>query len=223
MTRIAGRLREWRLGENMTLQNLADRSDVSPSTIHKIENGQSVPTIAVLLKLAEGLGRRAAELLEDDRPESFVSHTHTHDRPRIVTKRGTRIEWVVDGLTDPILEMWRASYPPEYSTGDDLIRNEQGEFIILCQEGELTVQLGDDHFEMQPGDSVHFKANRPFGWRNRGSSQAVVLLIGALPHNVRGGVVEQLTRLRETSIGPDCHSGSSTDYASPANAHATPH
>jgi transcriptional regulator with XRE-family HTH domain len=36
---------------------------VSASTIHKIENLQTVPTIAVLLKVAHGLGRKSSELL----------------------------------------------------------------------------------------------------------------------------------------------------------------
>jgi transcriptional regulator with XRE-family HTH domain len=200
MSQIAGRIRDWRTGANMTLQNLADRSSVSPSTIHKIENGQSIPTITVLFKLAGGLGRRPAELLEDDAPTATISRTAPHELPIVVTDRGTRIEWLVDGLSDPIVDVWRVTYPTGFSTGSELIRDQEGEFIILCEDGELAVQVGEEHLRLVSGDSVHFKANRPFRWRNAGTECASAIVIGAMPSRMRGGLVERLSRLRESRL-----------------------
>ena len=65
LKRIAARIRSWRDEAGLTLQQLGDRSNVSASTIHKIENLQTVPTIAVLLKVAHGLNRRPSELLAE--------------------------------------------------------------------------------------------------------------------------------------------------------------
>ena len=200
MSQIAGRLREWRTDDRLTLQRLADRSGVSASTIHKIENGQSVPTITVLLKLAEGLGRRPAELLEEENEAARVSYTAAHERPKITSERGTSIEWVVDGLTDSIIQMWRVTYQPDYSTGEAPIRNEDGEFVIVCEEGKLGVQLGQESYSLSQGDSLHFKANIDFRLRNLGHEMASILVIGALPGRARGNVVEHLERLREPSL-----------------------
>ena len=61
LKRIAARVRTWRNEARLTLQQLGDRSGVSASTIYKIENLQTVPTIAVLLKLARGLGHKPSE------------------------------------------------------------------------------------------------------------------------------------------------------------------
>ena len=61
LKRIASRIREWRDAAGLTLQKLGDRAGVSASTIHKIENLQTIPTIAVLLKIANGLNRRPSE------------------------------------------------------------------------------------------------------------------------------------------------------------------
>ncbi len=199
MSQIAGRLREWRADDRLTLQSLADRSGVSASTIHKIENGQSVPTITVLIKLADGLGRRPAELLEEESKAAVVSFTGTTERPKVITERGTCIEWVIDGLSDPILEMWRVSYQPGYSTGETPIHNEDGEFVILCEKGKLTVQLDDESYPLSPGDSVHFKANIDFRWHNLTSEPATALVIGALPNRMRGEIIEKLDRRRESS------------------------
>jgi transcriptional regulator with XRE-family HTH domain len=49
VNRVAGRIKLWRSEANLSLQELANRSAVSPSTIHKIEHCQTVPTISVVL------------------------------------------------------------------------------------------------------------------------------------------------------------------------------
>ena len=54
---ISGRVRRWREEKGLTLQQLAERSDLAPSTVQKVETGQMIPSVAVLLKLARGLGR----------------------------------------------------------------------------------------------------------------------------------------------------------------------
>lgn len=52
----------------MALQQLATRSGVAASTIHKIESKRMIPTVLVLSKVARGLSRRPAELIRD-RPD----------------------------------------------------------------------------------------------------------------------------------------------------------
>ena len=62
---MAGQIRRCRAQDGLTLQQLATRSGVAASTIHKVESQQMVPTVSVLLKIARGLGRRPAELIRD--------------------------------------------------------------------------------------------------------------------------------------------------------------
>ena len=62
---IASQIRACRGEDGLTLQQLATRSDVAASTIHKVEARQMVPTVSVLLKIAKGLGRRPEELIRD--------------------------------------------------------------------------------------------------------------------------------------------------------------
>jgi transcriptional regulator with XRE-family HTH domain len=62
---MATQIRTCRNGDGLTLQQLAARSHVAASTIHKIEAQQMIPTISVLLKIAKGLERRPEELIRD--------------------------------------------------------------------------------------------------------------------------------------------------------------
>jgi transcriptional regulator with XRE-family HTH domain len=63
---LALQIRGCRSSEGLTLQQLATRSGVAASTIHKIEAQQMVPTVSVLLKIAKGLDRRPETLVRDE-------------------------------------------------------------------------------------------------------------------------------------------------------------
>ena len=54
---IGPRIRQLRQQKKMSLQQLAERSDVSAAAIHKIERNTMVPTITTLMKLSSALNR----------------------------------------------------------------------------------------------------------------------------------------------------------------------
>jgi len=58
------RLKEIRLTQNLSQQELAKKAGVGQSTIHYIESGVKSPTFKVLEKLAAALGVSVAELIE---------------------------------------------------------------------------------------------------------------------------------------------------------------
>jgi len=56
-------LRETRDTRGISLRKLAEKTGVDFSQIHRIEKGESNPTLTMLLKLSEGLEADPAELL----------------------------------------------------------------------------------------------------------------------------------------------------------------
>jgi transcriptional regulator with XRE-family HTH domain len=57
------RLREWRERRGLSLRALADRAGVTWSTVYRIESSRISPTVAMLEKLAAGLGVDVHDLL----------------------------------------------------------------------------------------------------------------------------------------------------------------
>ena len=97
---IGPKIRELRLQRGLSLQQLADRSGVSPAAIHKIERNGMVPTIATLMKLAVALNRPVSFLIDEATPDGPVALTSTGagrpaGRP---TSRPTMLTW---GLIGP--------------------------------------------------------------------------------------------------------------------------
>ncbi len=80
---ISRRIRRWREEDDLTLQELAERGGLATSTVQKVETGQMIPSLAVLLKLAHGLGRPIAEMLADDVAEIEVFHSRACERESV--------------------------------------------------------------------------------------------------------------------------------------------
>lgn len=194
--RIAHRIKTWRTAAGMSLQVLANRSGVSPSTIHKIENGQTVPTIAVLLKLAEGLGRRPTELLEDADGESGAVHTPARTGAELVTASGMHIEWLIGEALAPEVEIWRITHPKGFGFGSERVKHLSGDVVLMVEEGCLEVRVANDVFLVAAGDTLHFKGTQPHAWSNVHDGPTRALLVGNVQAGARGGLVARMRRLR---------------------------
>jgi transcriptional regulator with XRE-family HTH domain len=192
--RIALRIRRWREAEGHTLQELARRSGVASSTIHKIESLQMVPTIAVLLKIARGLGRRVSELVHEDNDGLPVVLQTPEERTPLEVEGRVIAHRLVGELIDPIIEVWRVRHNPGTGIEYQEMRFD-GEILILCEEGELEVVVDDEVYRVRSGDSLHFKASLGHTWMNRTEHPAQFLVVGTLSQAMRSILGDRLRRL----------------------------
>ena len=58
-------MRRLRALQAMTQEELAERSGISATYVGVIERGDSVPTLTIILQLAEALGVKAVDLLRE--------------------------------------------------------------------------------------------------------------------------------------------------------------
>jgi transcriptional regulator with XRE-family HTH domain len=184
VARISDRIRRWREEQGMTRQELGERSGLAISTVHKVETGQMIPSVAVLLKLAHGLGRRPTDILADAEYEEPVALMRAKDRETFGLEDRIRVERLSGEIVDPILEMWRVVLNPGMSSGRKPIRND-GDALIICEKGRLSVTLGEEEHLLGPGDTLHFKASIPHSWRNRTRSVVRFTITGTLSKEIR--------------------------------------
>ena len=181
ITRISNRIRQWREEDSLTLQELAERGGLATSTVQKVETGQMMPSLAVLLKVARGLGRHVAELLEDEDNKVDVFHR------KHAASNGARltVECVSGNLPKAALETWQVSLEPGVSSGCDQIQYD-GEEVVVCETGTVTFRIGEQEYELTPGDSIHFRGSLPHSWYNHGTEPARFTITGTLPLIFRG-------------------------------------
>jgi len=198
---IALRVRRWRDGSNLTLQELARRSGVAASTIQKIETQQMIPSIAVLLKIAHGLGCPPADLVRSDPGDNCVACLRAENRRPVGLNERMRIECLVGDLSEQHLEVWRITHEPGSGSGRTRFRFD-GETLIVCESGEITFYVGEQEFLLRAGDTLHFKSTLSHGWRNEGTGTATFLNIGTLPSMLRTRLHQRL-RNAETDARPE--------------------
>lgn len=199
LEQIAVRIRRWRDEAGLTLQELGDRAGVSASTIHKIENLQTIPTLTVFLKIAKGFGRTPSDLLAPEGDPEHIAITRLAERRTIGDAEGTRVEKIVAGIHDAEIEMWRTVLRPGVSSGEP-VRQKSGELIVLCESGEITIWLDDEEVRLGPGDAIHCKATVARRWCNAGACEATALLVLTLPERVSYRARERTRELIDAKL-----------------------
>jgi transcriptional regulator with XRE-family HTH domain len=206
IARISKRIRRWREDEDLTLQELAARGGLATSTVQKVETGQMMPSLAVLLKLAHGLGRPIAEMLEDDGAEIDVFHSKACERETVRSGASQVIERLSGNLMKSALETWQVSLEPGASSGSDPIQYD-GEELVVCERGRVTFRLGEDEYTLRAGDSLHFRASIPHSWYNDGSDTARFTITGTVPMLFRSLMQSQTPSTRSEEhpghVSPD--------------------
>ena len=184
IAKISDRIRRWREEAGLTLQELGQRSGLATSTVQKVETGQMIPSVAVLLKLSQGLGRRPTELIHEGDNDLDVAHVAARDHDRVGDAKHAILERLSGDLSDPSLEMWRVTLQAGASSGRAPIHYD-GEELVVCEKGSVVFRVGEDEYELEPGDSLHFKSHIPHSWWNRSKGEARFSITGTLPTKFR--------------------------------------
>ena len=186
LKRIAGRIRNWRDQAGLTLQQLGDQSGVSASTIHKIENLQTVPTIAVLLKVANGLDRRPSELLAEAETGKQFAILHAGDRQKLTIEGRAKLEHLTSMIPRNRLDVWRIEVDAGSGSHDESRRVFEGEIVLLVESGSLEYEVGSEIHKIGPGDSIHLDASVSHRWSVTHGQPAILLAFALLPERYDG-------------------------------------
>ncbi len=179
---IGPKLRELRLQQRLSMQQLADRADVSAAAIHKIERSGMVPTITTLLKLAGALDRPVSYFVEEDAEESGpVVFTPAAARNGVYTShQGIDLA----GISGPYGRFFVAGAVATVVAGADsgpTPMEHPGEELVFVLDGALEFTVEDQPFRLQKGDAIHFRTDRRHQWRNPGTKDARAVWMALRP------------------------------------------
>ena len=176
---VGERLRELRRFRRATLKTIAERSGLSESFLSQVERGRSSASIASLRKIAEALGVSMADLFGPDGVPG----------PKVL-RRGDRpaLAFGVLGkkalLTPrPLhhLEVFVGELDVGGSTGEQPYVHGDSEELVVVLSGTVQLELGDEHFELEPGDSIDYRSSTPHRVTNTGRELAEVMWIISPP------------------------------------------
>ena len=179
---IGPKLRNLRLQRGLSLQQLAERADVSAAAIHKIEKSGMVPTITTLLKLAGALNRSISYFVDEETEQNGPAMLVRADERRIVYTSHLGID--LAGISGPYGRFFLAgavaTVDPGASSGANAMEH-PGEELVFVLEGSLEFDVDGEPYRLAEGDSVHFRTDRPHRWRNPGKRPARAVWMALRP------------------------------------------
>ncbi len=180
--RIGVRLKHARLAKRLRMKDLADEVGCSESMVSKIENDKTMPSIAMLHRLASALGTNVSLLLDMRGSDGCV--TRAGDRPILSSKghsrgNGVSLEWLT---VSPPPTLYQASiHIVEAGMGSDGAIVHDGEEFGYVLEGEFELTVEGQVYRLSPGDAFSFQSDQSHSYRNPGQSLTRVLWFNTPP------------------------------------------
>ena len=181
LSSIAESLREERTRAGLTLDQLAQRADLSTAHLSRLESGDRQPSVAALIALSRALGVSMSTLLGERR-----------GAPAIATYPGGAARHEANGLTiepssgfpgSTTLQALQITInadrePPEPA-------RHRGEEWIYVVSGRLRLEFDGQIHHLGPGTKAHFDASRPHRLGADGGPAEVLVVAADGPNDFR--------------------------------------
>ena len=165
--RVADNVRGLRKTRTYSLDDLAARSGVSRASLSQIETAKTNPTIAILWKIAAGLGVPFAALLGDERVER-VQVLRRNDQ-QVLRSADGRMESrpLIPAGASPNVELYELRLAARAVSVSEPHANGTTESLSVLT-GVLRLRVVDEVYDLAAGDSVFFHADVPHSYENPG-------------------------------------------------------
>jgi transcriptional regulator with XRE-family HTH domain len=155
---LGSRIREKRKELDITLRELATRTDLTPSFLSQVERDLAVPSITSLRKIAEVLSVPIFHFLIDSDGASPV--VRKGSRKKLVLPDSHLVYELLSPDLKRKMEVWVAQLEPG-AAGSDQPMSHPAEECILVLHGKLGIKLGKEEYVLEEGDSIYFDGAIP--------------------------------------------------------------
>lgn len=164
--------------QGLTLGILAEKSGVSKAMLSQIEADKVNPTVAMVWKIAQGLGVEIQDLLSGG---GDLSRKFNITRKDSITTLDTEHETVHLQVLSPVslvedIEMYLLTFEPggELRSSPHFPRTEEYLTVI---SGRIKVTAGDHTAELQTGDFIDYHCDIDHCIENVGDERAVIHMV----------------------------------------------
>ena len=178
---VGKKIRELRQQRKLSLRQLSEKVEVSPSAIQKIEQNLISPTLGTVLKIAKGLGTTLQSLLDEHTDARDVVYLPAEKRRTItVPDLKISIQSLADGLANQAFSAVLLTIRRGAKMKEREFRH-QGEELQLCVKGKVKFVIRQETYLLEPGDSLRFASHLRHYWENVGDTEAQLLMICSPP------------------------------------------
>jgi len=177
MDEIGVRIKKLREEKGISLDELSSRTGFDAEVLKKIESREILPQLGMIIKLSKSLDAAFGQMIcgSGDKPYAITRLKDQKTISRSTSKKGGKDVYSYKSLApevqgrnmEPLIVQLQETSEKEISIHD-------GEEFIYVLNGTVLLELGDDHYELEPGDSAYYLSNIPH-WIASKSGSATIL------------------------------------------------
>ena len=174
--------------QNMSIEELAEKSDVKLEVLQAMEDGEIIPSLTPLTKMAKALGVRVGTFLDDTpqlgpvvvrggKPNNVLYFSGRED---VTNASNLEFHSLGAGKIDRNIDPFMIDI--KYEEGEKELSSHEGEEFIYVLEGEIEVIYGKDTFTIGVGDTIFYDSAGPHHLHASGEKDAKILAVLYTPY-----------------------------------------
>jgi transcriptional regulator with XRE-family HTH domain len=169
--RIIGQtIRQLRLDRQLTLEQAAEKAGCTPGFLSQVERNQAVPSITMLYAIAKALGVEVTYFFPRTTTAAKVVRAQERETFRF---EGSSIAYSLLSSSFPNRKLESILVhidPMDVAPPADEFLSHPGEEFAYVLEGRLRFWIGEAMYELNPGDSIHFRSTVKHRMENPGTT-----------------------------------------------------
>lgn len=176
---VGKRIRKMREAQDVSLEKLAETAGVDAAKLREIEEGVTVPSIGMVVKLSRALGAHMGRLIHEGgaRSELFSIVTagdgaETERRSAVVAPTGQGYRYqslLAPEVCGQGMEPFIVEFDPAAASTVQAMSH-QGEEFIHVLSGTLELDYDGETHTLKKGDSLYLDSSKPHALRGLGST-----------------------------------------------------
>ncbi|MGE8723068.1 helix-turn-helix domain-containing protein [Leptospira terpstrae] len=162
--------------KGFSLDKLANRCGVSRAMLSQIEQGKSVPTISVLWKIANGLNVPFSELLKEKNQDGIHILKVENSKVLYSNSKVFASRALFPFLGNRKTEFYELILKPGGHEVAEPHKTGTTENLVVVS-GKLRLRVGEKAVELEPKDSVFFKADVSHEYSNPTDQETLMYLV----------------------------------------------
>ena len=176
--KLGSNIKKFRNIKKLSLKDLANEIDVSPSMLSQIESGKANPSLNTLKLISKHLDVSMFTLLEEENEEAAML-VKKENRIRITSGRSDSDEYQLSyDLLSPdmkgdvqLCEMKLSAF--QYNSDD--FNTHKGEEVAVCSLGKIELMIEAETYLHNTGDSVRIPSGTKHRWKNPTKSECAII------------------------------------------------
>lgn len=173
---IGEKIKRLRIKNQLTLEELANRSELTKGFLSQVERNLTSPSIATLADILEALGTTLGEFFSEEKEEKIVfsaSDFFENEQDQY------RVSYIVPNAQKNAMEPILLELPGGGSS--QKLAPFEGEEFGFVVSGKIMLHYGESQFTVKKGQTFYFKCDRPHFLSNEWDGTAKVLWVSTPP------------------------------------------